>query len=94
MNGTRIAALLESLEQAAREMQLTKKDLARLGGIHHNTLRNFQGFHARKRHDAPAWSPSVETVARLEEILLNKSASAKPKTRPIVGPRPARPRKG
>lgn len=70
MEGTHIGELLGRLEAAARAKKLTKKDLARLAELHQNTLRNFRGYQSRAKPDAPAWSPSVETVARLEAILL------------------------
>jgi hypothetical protein len=80
MNGTRIEALLDELEKAARKKRLTKKQLAEMVGLHQNTLRNFRGYRAREKPDDCRWTPSVETIARLEPVLLPRRArdSAKP----------------
>lgn len=71
MDDTRIGALLAELERAARKKRLSKKQLAEMVGLHQNTLRNFRGFRARPRpNDHARWTPSVETIARLEPVLL------------------------
>jgi hypothetical protein len=70
MQGTRIGALLDELERAARKKRLTKKQLATMVGLHQNTLRDFRGYRCRAKPDAPQWTPSIDTIAKLEPILL------------------------
>lgn len=58
---TRVDAIIDDLVLAAKKAGLSKKALAKAARMHANTLVDF----AR-----PEWSPSIETIRRLERQLL------------------------
>lgn len=55
-----IDSLIDDIRREAARRRLSKRDLARAADLHVNTLQRF---------DDISWSPSIETIRKLERAL-------------------------